>query len=87
MLAGAREKPIAADTTPERRREQGGAEERSRPTVRHAPCDFNQNPFTDEERRDGGPTHLSAPNLMFTCELCGTSRVVDESSFTGLFSV
>jgi len=42
MLAGAREKPIAADTT---------------------------------------------PNLMFTCELCGTSRVVDESSFTGLFSV
>lgn len=27
------------------------------------------------------------PNLMFTCELCGTSRVVDESSFTGLFYV
>ncbi|MBI1894240.1 MAG: hypothetical protein HYS14_09035 [Candidatus Rokubacteria bacterium] len=27
------------------------------------------------------------PNLMFTCELCGTSRVVDESSFNGLFHV
>lgn len=42
MLAGAHEKPIAAETT---------------------------------------------PTLMFTCELCGTSRVVDESSFTGLFHV
>jgi len=41
-LAGAREKPIAADTT---------------------------------------------PTLMFTCELCGTSRVVDESSFIDLFRV
>jgi hypothetical protein len=42
MLADAREKPIAAETT---------------------------------------------PTLMFTCELCGTSRVVDESSFNGLFHV
>ncbi|MFI5338416.1 MAG: hypothetical protein ACHQ7N_01080 [Candidatus Methylomirabilales bacterium] len=29
----------------------------------------------------------TTPSLMFTCELCGTSRVVDESSFSGLFHV
>lgn len=29
----------------------------------------------------------STPNLMFTCKLCATSRIVDESSFDGLFLV
>jgi len=29
----------------------------------------------------------TTPNLMFTCELCGASRVVDDSSFAGLFYV